>query len=333
MSTSLLASKISSFAIIGTGLGLPIGDAALAQPYPSHAVKIVTQAAAGSAIDVLLRVVSNQMAKSWTSGVVIENRAGAGGALAAGTVAGAAKDGYTLLHAAASLYTVYPAESAKRALDPDRDLVPVAYMGDLPLVIAVPKSQPSMTLGQLIGEARKAPGALNVGTNGTGTFPWLAATLLIEKAGAPMTIVPYARGGAPAILNDILGGRLHVTVEAISGLKGAVESGELRSLAVTTASRLPGLPNLPTAAEAVPGFTALGWSVLVAPAGTPEAVINEIDRAVKTALADAKVREQLANLSVYPRTMTATELRQFITTEQQTWWPRVRAHAATASTK
>lgn len=333
MSTSLLASKISCLAVIGSGVGMLLSDAARAQPYPSRPVKIVTQAAAGSAIDVLLRVVSNQMAKSWTSGVVIENRAGAGGALAAGTVAGAAKDGYTLLHAAASLYTVYPAESAKPALDPDRDLVPVAYMGDLPLVIAVPKSQPSMTLGQLIGEARKAPGVLNVGTNGTGTFPWLAATLLIEKAGAPMTIVPYARGGAPAILNDILGGRLHVTVEAVSGLKGAVESGELRPLAVTTASRLPGLPNLPTAAETVPGFTALGWSVLAAPAGTPEAVMNEIDRAVKTALADAKVREQLANLSVYPRTKTATELRQFITTEQQTWWPRVRAHAATASSK
>lgn len=328
VATASLCSKASYLATIGLVLGLLPGNAVVAQPYPSGPVRIVTQAAAGSAIDVLLRVVSNEMAKAWTAGVIVENRAGGGGAIAAGIVAGAPKDGHTLLHAAASLYTVYPAESAKPALNPDRDLVPVGYLGDLPLIVAVPKSQSLKTLGQLVALARKSPGALNIGTNGTGTFPWFAASLLVDKAVAPMTIVPYARGGAPAILNDMLGGRIHSTVEAFSGLKGALDGGELRALAVTTATRLPGLPDLPTAGETVTGFSAVGWSLLAAPAGTPEVVINAIDRAVKVALASTKVREQLANLGVFPRPMTPAELRQFITAEQNMWLPRVKAHVA-----
>ncbi|MFM9941247.1 MAG: Bug family tripartite tricarboxylate transporter substrate binding protein [Hyphomicrobiaceae bacterium] len=296
-----------------------------AEPFPTRPVKIVTQAAAGSALDVLTRIVADRLSKTWTAGVVVENRPGAGGALAAGAVTSAVKDGHTLLHAAASIYTILPAEAAKPAIDPDRDLVPVAHMGDLPLVIAVPKASRITTLAALISEAKTSPGKLNVGTNGAGSFPWLAASLLIEKTGASMTIVPYARGGAPAILNDLLGERLHLTVEAISGLKGALDSGQLRALAVTSASRLPGFKEVPTVAETTPGFTAIGWSILAAPAGTPDAIVAEIDKATSAAMADPLVKERLANLGVFPRAMAPAELRTFIAGEQRIWWPLVKA--------
>lgn len=331
MSKITLASKITAFAVVGSMLGLLASISVQAETYPSRPVKIVTQAAAGSALDVLVRFVANQMAKSWPAGVVVENKPGGGSAIAAQSVIAAPKDGYTLMHAGASLYTVLPAESDRPLVDPDRDLVPVAHLGDLPLVIAVPKGHPALTLGQLIDEARKSPGKVMVGTNSAGSLPWFAASLLAEKAEAPLTIAPYARGGAPAILNDLLGDRLQATVEAITGLRGAIDSGQLRALAVMTPERLPGLSNIPTAAETVSGFNVTGWSLLVAPTGTPEPVISEIERAVRAAYSDPAVRLQLANLNVYPRNLTTSELRKLIAEEQRIWWPRVKAHAATAN--
>lgn len=219
-----------------------------------------------------------------------------------------------------------PVETPKPEIDPGRDLVPIAHIGDLPLVVAVPKDSRAATLAALLAEAKASPGKLNVGTNSVGSFPWLAASLLNEKTGASMTIVPYARGGAPAILNDLLGDRLHLTIEAISGLKGALDGGQVRALAVTSASRLPGYAELPTVAESVPGITAVGWSILAAPTGTPDAVINQVHRAVKDVMADSQVQAHLASLSVFPRSMTPAELLAFITTEQQLWWPVVKAH-------
>lgn len=331
MSITILASRITALAVAGSMLGLLPSTPIRAETYPSRPVKIVTQAAAGSALDVLVRVAANQMTKAWPAGVVVENKPGAGGAVAAQAVISAPKDGYTLMHAGASLYTILPAESDKPPINPDRDLVAVAHLGDLPLIIAVPNGHPALTLSQLMADARKSPGKLTVGTNSAGSLPWFAASLLAEKAEVPLSIVPYARGGAPAILNDLLGDRLHATVEAVTGLKGALESGQLRALAVTTPERVPGLSDLPTVAETIPGFSATGWSLLAAPIGTPEAVLGEIERAVKAAYSDPAVRQQLANLSVYPRNLTASELRKLIAEEQRIWWPRVKAHAATAS--
>jgi tripartite-type tricarboxylate transporter receptor subunit TctC len=296
--------------------------------YPSRPVKIVSQAAAGSALDIFGRIIAEYLAKSWRSGVVIENRPGAGGRVAAQSVIGGAKDGYTLLHAAASLFTISAAESDKPAFDVNRDLIPVAHLGELPLLIAVPKSLGIESLAELIAQAKREPGKLNIGTNGAGSFPHLAAILFTQQAEAPMTLVPYARGGAPAILNDLLGNRIHVTVEAVSGVKGALESGQLKALAIMASARQPAFPNLPTVGEEVPGFTAVGWSILAAPRGTPAPVVAKIEAAVRAALGDPTVRQRLADLGVYPRSFSPDELAAFIEAEQRTWWPQVRAHAA-----
>lgn len=330
MSKSKLASRITAIAISGSVLGHLSSLPSRAEPYPTRPVKIVTQAAAGSALDVLVRVAANEMVKSWPSGVIVENKPGGGGVVAAQAVLSAAKDGYTLMHAGASLFTILPAESAKPAINPDRDLVPVAHLGELPLVIAVPRGHPALTLSQLLAAGRESPGKVSVGTNSVGSLPWFIASLLVDKTGSQLLIVPYARGGAPAILNDLLGERLDATVEGMAGLKGALDSGQLRALAVTTTTRLPGLPAIPTVAETVPEFSATGWSLLAAPAGVPETVTSEIERAVKKAYADPAVQERLSKLSVYPRDMTAAELRRFIADEQRIWWPRVKAHAVAA---
>ena len=332
MSSSVVARTVACLAWVGWSISLT-STAVSADDYPARPIKIVSQSAAGSALDVLGRTVAQHLAKSWTSGVIIENRPGAGGAIAAQSVIGTPKDGYTLLHAAASLFTIYPAEHAKAAFDVDRDLIPVAHLGELPLMLAVPTTGDIATLSQLIAEARQQPGKFNLGTNGAGSFPHLAASLFVAKAGAPMTLVPYAQGGAPAILNDLLANRVHVAVEAVAGFKGAVASGHLRALAVMSAHRLPVFPDVPTVGETLPGFTAVGWSVLAAPAGTPAPIVAKINAAVKAALDDPALKQRLADLGVYPRVFTPAELSVFIQAEQRVWWPLVKAHAVAANPK
>ena len=328
--SSGFAMTVACLAGVGSSISLA-STAASANDYPARPVRIVLQAAAGSSPDVVGRTVAQHLAQSWKVGVVIENRPGAGGGIAAKSVIGAANDGYTLLLASASLFTIYPAEHGKAVFDVDRDLIPVAHLGEMPFMVVVPSTGGLATFTQLIAEARREPGKFNLGTNGAGSLPHLAASLLVAKAGAPMTLVPYAQGGAPAILNDLLANRVHLTVESVAGLKGAVASGHLRALAVMSADRLPLFPDVPTVGETLPGFTAVGWSVLAAPAGTPAAIVAKINQAVKAALDDATLRQRLADLGVYPRTFSSTELAAYIRAEQGLWWPLVKAHAAAAA--
>lgn len=328
MSSSWYGNAVACFALAASSIAPTTSAVHAADAYPSRPVKIISQAAAGSALDIFGRIIADQLAKSWSAGVVVENRPGAGGAIAAQSVISGAKDGYTMLHAAASLFTIAPAGTDQLAFDVNRDLVPVAHLGELPLLIAVPKAIGIESLAELIAQARREPGKLNIGTNGAGSFPHLAAALFTQKANAPMTVVPYARGGAPAILNDLLGNRIQVTVEAVSGVKGALEAGQLNALAIMTSSRQPAFPDLPTAGETVPGFTAVGWSVLAAPSGTPAPIAAQAEAAVRVTLSDPTVRKRLADLGVYPRPFSPAELAAFIEAEQRTWWPVVKAQAA-----
>jgi tripartite-type tricarboxylate transporter receptor subunit TctC len=253
-------------------IGAPF--AAAQDKYPSRPVKIIHSLPAGSSPDVAARIVAEQLTKMWGQQVVVENRPGGGGLIGAQAVLAAAPDGYTLLAAPGSTFQILPAQKDKLPIDVNRDLVPIGLIGQAGLLLAVSPKLGVNSLAELIALAKKEPHTVVIGTNPAGTLPHLAARLLVELSKAPFTVLPYSTGGTNEAIRDILGGRVHAVIEARSGLKGALDSGDLKALAIMSGERHEKFPELPAAAETVPGLTAVGFQALVAPKGTPEAIID-----------------------------------------------------------
>ena len=182
----------------------------------------------------------------------------------------------------------------------------------------------SNSLAELIALAKKEPHKIIIGTNPAGSLPHLAARLLVELSKAPFTVLPYATGGTNEAIRDILGGRVHAVIETRSGLKGALDSGDLKALAIMSGERHEKFPDLPAAAETVPGLTAVGWQALVAPKGTPEAIIDQLREDLFKALQDAHLQTHYEQMGTSFRPMPAADLIRFIEAEQKLWWPIVK---------
>jgi tripartite-type tricarboxylate transporter receptor subunit TctC len=312
------AAIVASLAVIGVIAPLQVqGDG-----YPARPVKFINPAAAGSATDVVGRLVADQLAKRWAQAVITENRPGAGGVVAAQSAAQAAADGYTLFFAAASSFVIAPHLHRSLPYEPDRDFVPVGFVTEIPLVIAVRASLPAQSLQDLLALASRTPGAIEYAANAPGSFPHLAGELFARRAGVKLTFVPYK--GAAAALQDIAGGRIAMIVEGVSGISGALQSGQLRALAVTSDKRLPDLPDLPAVSESLPGFTAVGWFAMFAPAKSPLAVIEKVHTDLRTVLAQADVIARLQALGSYPRYMTREQLAEYVRSERALWGSIVR---------
>ena len=244
-------------------------SAAAEGKYPSRPVKIVVSLPAGAGPDIRARIIAEQLTKTWGQQVVVENRPGGGGLIGVQALLSAPADGHTLLVALASTFTILPAQKGNLPVDVNRDLIPIGLLGNKGLLVAVSPKLGVGTLAELIALAKKEPEKIIVGTNPAGTLPHMAARLLVELSKAPLTVLPYATGGTNEAIRDILGGRIHAVVEGRPGLKGALASGDLKALAVMSYERQLNALDLPTAAETVPGLTAVGWQALVAPKGTP----------------------------------------------------------------
>uniref|UniRef100_UPI000D38D436 Bug family tripartite tricarboxylate transporter substrate binding protein n=1 Tax=unclassified Variovorax TaxID=663243 RepID=UPI000D38D436 len=271
---------------------LAAGPVAAADAYPSKPVKILVGYSAGGAVDAIARSVGQRMAATLGQPVVVENKPGAGTNIAVKALAGAAPDGYTLLLAANAL-AVNPSLFQPAPYDLERELVPVAMVGRVPVVFTVREESAIRTVAQLVAAAKAKPGGVTVATPGNGSTPHLAMELFQHTAGLQLRHVPY-KGGAQAI-TDVLGG--HVDLVAVNALEvlPLVKAGKLRVLAVMSAERSAVLPGVPTVAESgYPGFEASVWYGFVAPAGTPPAVLATVHDAVQKALASKEVREQLA---------------------------------------
>jgi tripartite-type tricarboxylate transporter receptor subunit TctC len=247
-------------------------------------VKIVVSLPAGAGPDIRARIVAEHLTKTWGQRVVVENRPGGGGLIGVQALLSAPADGHTLLVAVASTFTILPAQKGKMPVDVNRDLIPIGLTGHEGLLIAVSPKLGIGTLAELISLAKKEPEKIIVGTNPAGTLPHMAARLLVDLSKAPMTVLPYATGGTNEAIRDILGGRIHAVVEGRPGLKGALASGDLKALAVMAHERQTNAPDLPTAAETVPGLTAVGWHALVAPKGTPEPIVRQLVDGLRRAL-------------------------------------------------
>jgi tripartite-type tricarboxylate transporter receptor subunit TctC len=298
---------------------------ALGQPldYPAKPVTVITPAAAGNSPDVAARIIADRLTQIWKQQVLILNRPGAGGLIAAQAASTAERDGYTLYMTQASTYTVLPIMQEKLPFDLDRDFVPIGLVGEQPIAVAVTPSLPVNSLPELIALARKTPGGMFFGATNRGGQSHLTGELLRIKADVPLTFVHAS--GAAASINDVSTGRIPIIFEGIAGLAGALQGKLIRPLAIASANRLPNMPELPAVAEFVPGFESKGWLALMAPAGTPDAVVRKINTDLRTALDHPEVKRKFETLGTYIRPLSPEETGAFIKSEQALWWPVVRA--------
>jgi tripartite-type tricarboxylate transporter receptor subunit TctC len=313
-------------AIAATSVGVQIASAE--EKYPSRPVKIVMPLPAGTSADVRARIIADQLTRSWGQQVVVENRPGGGLLVGVQAALSAAADGYTLLAAPASVYTILPMQKDKPTIDVNRDLVPVGMISNEGFMIAVSSKLGVNTLAELIALANKEPSKIVIGTSGAGTGPNLVARRLAELSKTPFTVLPYATGGTSAAIADIVGGRVHAVIDTLAGLKGTLDSGDLKALAIMSGERLPNAPDLPTAAETVPGLTAVGWIALVAPKGTPDGIVQQLSGDLRKALEAPEARARLEQTGRLIRPMSPAEATRFIEAEQALWWPVVKAMAA-----
>jgi tripartite-type tricarboxylate transporter receptor subunit TctC len=305
------------------GLVLAAGVSALAchaqtARYPDRPVKIFVGFAAGGGTDVAARILAQKLTEALGQSVVVENRPGASGMIAAETVAKSAADGYTLMMGSQTTLAVAPALYRKFSIDAARDFAGVAMAGVSPLVLVVHPSVPVQSVKDLIALAKAKPGTINFGSGGLGTTPHMAGELFSIQAGVKMVHVAY-RGEAPAI-NDLLGGQLHLIFANLSAVIGNVKAGSLRALAVTSAQRAATAPEIPTIAEtALPGFDAATWFALVAPAATPRDIVLRLNAEVTRLVAQLETQQRFADLGMSITAGAPDALDAYIGSEIGKW--------------
>jgi len=294
--------------------------AALGETYPDRNVTIVVTSAAGALTDVLTRAIAQRLSDMWKQSVIVENRGGAGYAIAAQSVLRAEHDGYTLLASETGFYTTQPYLYAKDQLayDVEKDFVPVAGYGTIPQALLVRPSLPANSVSDLIALARKKPGAVTFGTAGVGTALHIAMLELENLTGSKMTAVHY-RGAAPA-LTDLIGGHIDAVIMGPSVALGAVKAGKLRMLAFASEKRVPQFPDVPTIAETVPGYAASVSFGLFAAAGTPAGIVEKINADVQKIVGDAEFRQKyLARFAVEPVPGPLASFAEYLRKDSARW--------------
>ena len=312
--------RIKSLSLWLLALSANLAASAPAQDYPTRPVKIISDSAPGSAVDVTLRMVADRLGQVWGQQVLPVNQPGGGGVISARAAAEAAPDGYTLYMPALSVFLPAPGKAPNTALELPRDFAPIGSVTEQPMFIAAAPSLGVTTLPELIALAKQRPGEISYAVTGVGRLTHLTGELLQLRTGIKLLLVPYS-GGPSHSLNDIMGGRIPLIIEGYQGLAGAIQGGNLKPLAVASAQRLPDFPNLPTVAETVPGFNAMGWQGLVAPVGTPEAIIRKASEDLRKVVSDPAFKAQLAGRGSYPVPMSPTEVTAFIQDQQRQWSP------------
>lgn len=295
-------------------LASPLG---YAQSFPDRPVRIIIPFPPGGATDTLARVVSQKMAKTLGQPVVIENRAGATGAIGSDAIAKAVPDGYNLLLATSSTHVIAPAINPRLPYDAARDFTPIAHLGSAAAMLLVPNNSPAKTVRNLIDIAAKNPGRLNYGSSGKGSYSHLVAAIFQAKTNTFMTHIPYK--GTAAVVPDMIGGSIDFMFESIPVALPRVREGQLRALGVTSPKRTALAPEFPAVAETVPGFESVIWYGLYGPKGMPEDVVQRISAAANQALDDAEVKAQFARLGIDPAGGTAQQFAQMVAADTVKW--------------
>jgi tripartite-type tricarboxylate transporter receptor subunit TctC len=283
--------------------------------YPDHGVRLIVGFTAGSATDITGRLFAQKLSEAWGVPVTVENVPGSSGAIAVDRVAKAPADGYTLMWTGNAAVTIVPSLQGA-PFDPVKDLAPISTLLTMPSIIAVNNDVPAKTLQELLALAKKQPGKLSYASPGVGTPQHIAGEMLKKLAGVDIVDVPY-RG---AQLADVLGGRVTMTLQNAGSTLPVVREGKLRGIATTSLKRSPKIPEFPTVAESgFPGFEAISWFGLLAPAGTPKEVIDKVHDEALKALNDPKTSERIAQLGLDPVGSSPAEMGATIKGDLAKW--------------
>lgn len=286
--------------------------------YPTRPITVVVPSAPGGTTDFTARLIADPLSRALGQPVVIDNRPGGSGNIGNQSVARAKPDGYTLLLAYSGYQVGNPHLFKKAGWDPIKDFVPVAMLTRAPQVVAAGPSLPANTLGELIAYAKANPGKVNYASAGNGAIQHIAGELFKQLTGTFLTHIPY-RGSGPAV-TDLLGGQVELHITTPASVVNHIKAGKLKALAVTSAERLPALPQVPTATEAgLKGFTLDSWFALYAPAGTPPEVVQLLNVELAKVLAQPDVKKKAEDAGTTVETMTPAQLADYTRQELDAW--------------
>jgi tripartite-type tricarboxylate transporter receptor subunit TctC len=302
-----------------TSCGASLANAQAAN-YPDKAVTIISDAGTGASPDVAMRIVAAGLSEIWGQQAVVVNHPGANGSIAARAASEAAPDGYTLYSPALSTFLALPTVAPNLPVKLPRDFLPIGFIAEQPMFIAVDPKSGITTLPQFIDRAKQAPGTLSIAVSGIGRMTHLTGLLLQQRAGIKLIPVPY-NGGPSAALSDVAAGRVNMIIEGYPGIIGAVNAGQIKLIAVASPQRLPEFPNVPTVAEAIPGFAAAGWLIVAAPVGTPAPIVDKASADLAKVVNDPDVKRKLLATGSYARAMTPDQTLAFVDKQQETWLP------------
>jgi tripartite-type tricarboxylate transporter receptor subunit TctC len=288
-------------------------------PAPSRTIRVIVPFLAGSATDVTARLLSERLASYLGVNFVVENKPGAGGNLGTDAVAKADPDGYTLSYSASGPLAINKTLFSKLSYDPEKDLEPISLVAKLPNVLVVnPKTIPVENVQQFIAYLKARPGQINYSSIGVGSSQHLAAVQFEQTTGTSMTHVPYR--GAPPIVVDLISGDVPVSFQNIPNVLAPITSGQVKALAITTKERNKLLPNTPTLdEEGLKGFESFAWFALLAPKGTPAAIVERLNKETVRALSDPALRNKMIEIGAEPSPTTPAEFKKLIADEVVKW--------------
>lgn len=315
----------------GAALLLPLAGALRAQTpaWPQRPVKFILSQPAGAGPDILARYVTDQLARLWNQGIVVENRPGGQNVIGAQAAARSPADGYTFYYATTAAMVTNAFTFKTLPYDPVKDFVPVRLVGRSPFVIAAASGFAGKDLAETLAMAKAQPGVISIATEGPKTFSGMLADSVAAKAGVKLNHVPYTK--APEAIQDVIGGRVQLVCLPDAALTAFIKSGQLRALAVSTAQRQADMPNVPALSETFPGFEYTGWNGVFAPTGTPADVVARVNRDLETVLRQPEVTQRLLQLgSLAEQKMSVAEFDAFMRSEHARWRDIVKALGITA---
>lgn len=309
---------------MAAALSLSLSPAFAQSSLPDQPITLVVPFAAGGATDVVSRLVTQRLSERMGRTVVVENVGGGGGAIGATKVAKAAPDGTTLLMGTIATHVINPLSFSSIGYDPRKDFKPVSLVVTVPNVLLVHSSVEADNVQELVDLLKANPGKYSYGTSGVGTPPHLSGELFKSMTGVEMSHVPY-KGGGPAMA-DLLGGHIPILFDVLSGAASHIRAGSAKPLAVTTSERVESFPDIPTVAESgIPGYETWTWNAVFAPAGTPDAVVQELSRHFQAVVAEEDIQARLMELSATPVGSTAEDLASLLDSETKKWAPIIES--------
>jgi tripartite-type tricarboxylate transporter receptor subunit TctC len=292
--------------------------------YPEKSVTIISDAGPGSSVDFATRVIADGLSKVWGQTVTVINHPGANGSIAARTASEALSDGYTLYTPASSTFIALPTVAPNLPVKLPRDFLPVGFVADQPMFLAVNPASGIASLQGLIDRAKKEPGTISTAVSGVGRITHLTSILIQQRAGITLVPVPYT-GGPSAALADVFSGRVNMIIEGYAGIAGVVNAGQVKLIATGAAQRLAEFPDLPTVGETLSGLSPSGWVMMAAPLGTPAPVIAKVSADLTKVVSDPDLRKRLAVTGSYTHAMTPDETQAFVARQQEMWAPVVQS--------